>query len=76
MPEKVYDNTRTAAEKFGIRVIETDQYGSLLAGTAAGVAVGPEAVIAPNALRFRVKLNAKHDLPTRFATLAHELAHI
>jgi hypothetical protein len=76
LPEKVYDNTRTAAEKFGIRVIETDQYGSLLAGTAAGIAVGPEAVIAPNALRFRVKLNAKHDLPTRFATLAHELGHI
>lgn len=26
--------------------------------------------------RFRVKVNSNHDLPTRFATLSHELGHI
>ncbi len=25
---------------------------------------------------YRIKLNAKHDLPTRYATLAHELGHV
>ncbi|HSO82714.1 hypothetical protein [Thiocapsa sp.] len=76
LPQKVYDNTRKAAEKFGITVVETDQYGALLAGTAAGIAVQPALDPAQTAMPFRVKLNAKHDLPTRFATLAHELGHI
>ncbi len=76
LPQEVYDNTRKAAEKFGIKVVETDQYGSLLAGTAAGIAVQPELDRAQKTLPYRVKLNAKHDLPTRFATLAHELGHI
>ena len=76
LPQKVYDNTRKAAEKFGITVIETDQYGALLAGTASGIAVQPEFDRTKTTLPFRIKLNAKHDLPTRFATLAHELGHI
>lgn len=76
LPQEVYDNTRKAAEKFGITVVETDQYGALLAGTAAGIAVQPALDSARKTMPFRVKLNAKHDLPTRFATLAHELGHI
>ena len=76
LPQAVYDNTRKAAEKFGIKVVETDQYGGLLAGTAAGIAVQPELDRIKTTLPFRIKLNAKHDLPTRFATLAHELGHI
>ncbi|MFB1487729.1 MULTISPECIES: ImmA/IrrE family metallo-endopeptidase [unclassified Thiocapsa] len=76
LPQKVYDNTRKAAEKFGITVVETDRYGALLAGTAAGISVQPVLDPARKTLPFRVKLNAKHDLPTRFATLAHELGHI
>ena len=73
---EVYDKTRAAAEKFGIKVVETDQYGSLLAGTAAGIDINPEVDASQKTLPFRVKVNAKHDLPTRFATLAHELGHI
>lgn len=76
LPNKVYENTRKAAEKYGIKVMETDQYGTLLAGTAAGIRVSPELDRSEKTLPFRVKLNAKHDLPTRFATLAHELGHI
>ena len=76
LPQEVYDNTRKAAEKFGIKVVETDQYGSLLAGTAAGIAVQPVQDRDQKTLPFRVKLNGKHDLPTRFAALAHELGHI
>jgi hypothetical protein len=76
LPQEVYDNTLEAAEKFGIKVVETDQYGGLLAGTAAGIAVQPELDPAQKTVPFRVKLNAKHDLPTRFSTLAHELGHI
>lgn len=73
---EVYANTRAAAEKFGIQVVETDQYGSLLAGTAAGININPKFDATQKTCPFRVKLNAKHDLPTRFATLAHELGHI
>jgi hypothetical protein len=76
LAQEIYDNTRTAAEKFGITVVETDQYGALLAGTAAGMEVQPEVDRTKTTLPFRIKLNAKHDLPTRFATLAHELGHV
>lgn len=76
LDQVVYDRTRAAAEKYGIKVTETDQYGPDLAGTAAGIAIKPEWDPNPKALPFRVKLNARHDLPTRFATLAHELGHV
>ena len=76
LPQKVCDNTRKAAEKFGITVVEADQYGAMLVGTTAGIAVQPALDLAQTAMPFQVKLNAKHDLPTRFATLAHELGHI
>ncbi len=73
---EVYANTRAAGEKFGIQVVETDQYGSLLAGTAAGMNINPKFDATQKTFPFRVKVNAKHDLPTRFATLAHELGQI
>ena len=34
LDQKTYDNTLNAAEKYGVAVIETDQYGIFLAGTA------------------------------------------
>ena len=74
--KKTYDNTIKAAEKYGITVNETDQYGVLLAGTASGLKIKPEFVTGNTATSFKVKLNKKHDLPTRFATLAHELGHV
>jgi len=65
-----------AANSHGIQVEETGHYGDNLAGTAAGLYVGPEFVCNDSQWRFRVKLNAKHGLPSKFATLAHELGHI
>jgi hypothetical protein len=74
--QEAYDDTKAAAEKYGVRVDETDQYGTLLAGTAAGINIQPELLNAKSKMPFRVKVNKKHDLPTRFATLAHELGHV
>jgi len=73
-----YKQTKAACSKYGIEVVETDQYGTLLAGTAAAIHNFPDVLSSPlkEAYRYRVKVNAKHDLPTRFATLAHELGHI
>lgn len=85
LSQSVYDQTRKAAEKYEIQVEESEQYGVLLAGTAAGFNILPETFQSiyiletgqEKAVRgFRIRLNAKHDLPTRFATLAHELGHI
>lgn len=73
---KRYEQTRQAAKKYGIQVLETDQYGALLAGTAAGIELMPETLGGKAKLPFRVRVNAKHKLPTRFATLAHELGHV
>ena len=76
LDKAVYDKTVAAVAKYGVSVLETDDYGSLLAGTAAGIKVGPENLDGAADRVFRVKLNKKHDLPTRFATLAHELGQI
>ncbi len=85
LSQKIYDQTLKAAEKYEIEVEESEQYGVLLAGTAAGFSVLPETFQGicifetgqEKVVRgFRIRLNAKHDLPTRFATLAHELGHI
>ncbi len=76
LSRRLYDNTRSSAIKYGIEVVEADNYGNFLAGTAAGIKVCPEAMEGKDQFSFRVKVNAKHDLPTRFATLAHELGHI
>jgi len=86
MSLNTYKKTCMAAEKYMVEIVETNRYGALLAGTAAGFAVVPESfeVIeideAKNRQRriraYRIKLNANYDLATRYATLAHELGHI
>ena len=78
MSKVQYDRTARTASDNGVEVVETHNYGDLLAGTAAALKQYPDA-LAPQskqAARYRVRLNARHDLPTRFATLAHELGHI
>ena len=70
-----------SAAKYEIAIEETEQYGVLLAGTALGIKHRPQRIldskdelaIVPD---YRILLNGKHDLPTKYATLAHELAHI
>jgi len=74
--ELTYEHTRQAAKNYFVEVVETDQYGNNLAGTAAGINVCPTVVTQNKNQAFRVKINAKHDLPSRYATLAHELGHI
>lgn len=74
--QDTYDKTKAAAEKYGVQVEETDKYGALLAGTAAGISIRPELLDTKGKMPFRVKLNKAHDLPTRFATLAHKLGQV
>lgn len=78
IPGELYDQTRSAAERYGVIVQETESYGNLLAGTAATANLLPDSLqpSAKDVIRYRVRVNAKHDLPTRFATMAHELGHI
>ncbi len=74
--ENLWDNTIKAAETYSIVIEESKQQGMALAGTAAKLADFPSLEPKKTEKRFRVKINANHDLPTRFATLAHELGHI
>ena len=76
LPENIYKRMQKAAGKYAVEVIETNNYGTNLAGTAAGINVCPKKVNDNQTRAFRIKLNATHDLPSRFATLAHELGHI
>jgi hypothetical protein len=76
IPEALYERTKSSAENFAVEVVETDNYGGNLAGTAAGFGICPERTFDEKQWNFRVKLNAKHDVPTKYATLAHELGHI
>lgn len=86
LSQKVYDQTLIAAKKYEIDVEDSGQFGVLLAGTATGfnilsdtghaINIFPETGKAKVVRAFRIRLNAKHDLSTRFATLAHELGHI
>ena len=78
IPQALYNQTIIAANRYGVLVEETDSYGSLLAGTAAAITLLPEKLpLSPQSgSRYRVRINAKHDIPTRFATLSHELAHV
>lgn len=73
-----YAWTIEKAKQYRIKIEETDGYGSLLAGTAAGLRHLPSRLspVAGTDPMFRIRLNARHDRPTRFATLAHELGHI
>ena len=69
-PQIQYDKTKSAADKYRIEIVETDQYGALLTGRAAAMGQTPESLrpATTGAARYRIKVNAKHDLPTRFAT--------
>lgn len=74
--QREYDTTRQAAGKYSVEVVETKRYGTHLAGTAAGFMITPERLQDKKKFTYRIKLNAKHDLATRYATLAHELGHV
>lgn len=76
LSQKIYDQTCIAAEKYNIKVEQSKSYGALLAGTAAGFDVMPTSFQTKATIGFRVRLNAKHDLTTRFCTLTHELGHV
>ncbi|PLC51435.1 hypothetical protein CR159_04255 [Pollutimonas subterranea] len=77
---KQFKETKLTAQKLNVEVVDTNQYGLFLAGTAAAINQLPERLAPSNqadaTYYYRVKLNAIHDDPTRFATLAHELGHI
>ena len=72
----VWSQAIAAAYRNGVEVEQTDRYGTLLAGTASGQDVRPESLAAEKGPWWRVRVNAKHDIPTRFATLVHELGHV
>jgi len=74
--EKLWENTIKAAENYSVVVEESKQHGMDLAGTAARLTDFPSVEPKKKEKRFRVRINVNHDLPTRFATLAHELGHI
>lgn len=62
-------------EKNSVR-IEERNFGALLAGNARNLQAVPTLIPELNVPEWLVQLNANHSLPTRFATLAHELGHI
>jgi hypothetical protein len=67
-----YEQAKARALEYSIIVEEVSNYGAALAGTAAALNVLPEAT----ARNWRIRLSRNLDLPTRYATLAHELGHI
>ena len=77
IPADVHDRVIAGARRRRISVSETDSYGGLLAGTSEALAQLPGVLTASKeGPLWSVAINARHDLPTRFATLAHELGHI
>ncbi len=62
-------------EKNAIR-IEERNFGALLAGNARNLQAKPSLVPDVVQTEWLVQLNQNHTIPTRFATLAHELGHI
>lgn len=62
-------------EKNAIR-IEERNFGTLLAGNARSLQAKPSLVPDLGHTEWLVQLNQNHSIPTRFATLAHELGHI
>lgn len=62
-------------EKNNVRV-EERSFGALLAGNARNVQAVPTLIPGSDKREWLVQLNVNHSLPTRFATLAHELGHI
>ena len=74
--QQAFDAVIAAAKKNRVLVEHTTNYGALLAGTAQGYSILPGAKPGTKDISYSVMLNANHDLPTRFATLAHELGHV
>lgn len=77
LTESTYRRTAGASAIYGVEIVETDQYGGHLAGTAEVLEHPRE--IAPKSQTERlwgIRINRRHDLATRFATLVHELGHI
>lgn len=62
-------------EKNNIR-IEERNFGSFLAGNARNLQAMPALIPELSKPEWLVQLNVNHSLPTRFATLSHELGHI
>lgn len=62
-------------EKNNIR-IEERNFGALLAGNARNLEVVPTLIPEAGKPEWLVQLNVNHSLPTRYATLAHELGHV
>lgn len=62
-------------EKNFIRTEERN-FGSLLAGNARNVQAIPSLVPDLATTEWLIQVNHNHEIPTRFATLAHELGHI
>lgn len=62
-------------EKNAVR-IEERNFGTLLAGNARNIQAKPSLVPNIAQTEWLVQLNQNHSIPTRFATLAHELGHI
>ncbi len=56
--------------------IEEVNFGSLLAGNAQSIQAIPSKVPNLPMAEWLIQLNRNHNIPTRFATLAHELGHI
>lgn len=62
-------------EKNAVR-IEERNFGTLLAGNARNLQAQPALVPDVEQKEWLIQLNQNHSIPTRFATLAHELGHI
>jgi len=62
-------------EKNNVR-IEERNFGALLAGNARNLQAMPALLPELSKPEWLIQLNVNHSIPTRFATLAHELGHI
>ncbi len=71
-----YRRTIDAAYEYGIAVDEVDNYGSGRAGTATSLVPRKMVNKKLEGPSWRIKLNSRDDLPSRFSTLTHELGHI
>jgi hypothetical protein len=75
--QKINGRVIAGAGRNRISVSETEDYGGLLAGTAEALSHLPGVLKASQeGPLWNVRVNARHDLATRFATLTHELGHI
>lgn len=75
--QSVHDRVIDGARRHRIYVNQSDKYGGLMAGTAEALAHLPGVLAASKeGPLWNVTINGRHDLLTRFATLAHELGHI